>query len=263
MGVDTENDPFIASKAFVPPPKTGLCLLLHLVKSLKSTGKAVIIMPLGVLFRGNAEAGSAKPPPAGYIKGIIGLPPNLFYGTGIAACIIIIDKENAAGRKGVFLIDASRGYAKDGKKPPARAGHPQDRGRLQKQMEWIKYSRLVPLAEIADPKTTTTSTSPLYRQPGGGRHSGHRRPPAGRHSDRDVAALNALLKVYPSLGSDLFRFQRTGRLLGPEGEKDDIRHCIFEHPISLPSPGNGNGIRTLENRNAAFLKSLEAECHPK
>ena len=57
----------------------------------------------------------------GYIKGIIGLPANLFYGTGIPACIIVLDKENAAARKGIFMIDASKGFIKDGNKNRLRA----------------------------------------------------------------------------------------------------------------------------------------------
>ena len=52
----------------------------------------------------------------GFIKGIIGLPANLFYGTGIPACIIVLDKENADKRKGIFMIDASKGFMKDGNK---------------------------------------------------------------------------------------------------------------------------------------------------
>ena len=47
---------------------------------------------------------------------IIGLPANLFYGTGIPACIIVLDKENAAARRGIFMIDASKGFLKDGNK---------------------------------------------------------------------------------------------------------------------------------------------------
>ena len=80
----------------MPPPKNGdYAFLLHVLKSLKSTGKAAVILPHGVLFRGNAEATIRKALlQRGYIKGVIGLPPNLFYGTGIAACIIVLDKEN-------------------------------------------------------------------------------------------------------------------------------------------------------------------------
>ena len=66
-----------------------------------------------MLFRGNAEAVIRKElVRSGYLKGIIGLPANLFYGTGIPACIVVLDKENAAGR----MIDASKGFRKDGPK---------------------------------------------------------------------------------------------------------------------------------------------------
>ena len=101
-----------------PPEKNGdFAWLLHILKSLKSTGKAAVILPHGVLFRGNAEATIRKNIiDKGYIKGIIGLPANLFYGTGIPACIIVIDKSDADERTGIFMIDASHDYVKDGNK---------------------------------------------------------------------------------------------------------------------------------------------------
>src|SRR5690606_13910289 len=102
----------------VPPAKNGdYAFLLHVVRSLKRHGKGAVILSHGVLFRGNAEAEIRKSLiKRGYIKGIIGLPDNLFYGTGIPACIILIDKENAQNRKGIFMIDAGKGYIKDGNK---------------------------------------------------------------------------------------------------------------------------------------------------
>lgn len=106
-------------KIGVPPEKNGdYAFLLHIVRSLKQTGCAACILPHGVLFRGNAEAQIRKYLVAEkrYIKGIIGLPANLFYGTGIPACIIIVEKSEAVGRKGVFMIDAKSGYIKDGAK---------------------------------------------------------------------------------------------------------------------------------------------------
>lgn len=101
-----------------PPEKNGdYAWLMHILKTLKSNGKAAVILPHGVLFRGNAEATIRKIIiQKHWIKGIIGLPANLFYGTGIAACILVIDKEDAANRQGIFMIDASRGYVKDGNK---------------------------------------------------------------------------------------------------------------------------------------------------
>ena len=101
-----------------PPEKNGdYAWLMHILKSLKRTGKAAVILPHGVLFRGNAEGEIRKALiKTGFIKGIIGLPANLFYGTGIPACIIIIDKEDADERTGIFMIDASRDFVKDGNK---------------------------------------------------------------------------------------------------------------------------------------------------
>lgn len=101
-----------------PPEKNGdYAWLMHILKALKSNGKAAVILPHGVLFRGNAEATIREAIiKKHWIKGIISLPANLFYGTGIAACVLVIDKEDAANRQGIFMIDASRGYVKDGNK---------------------------------------------------------------------------------------------------------------------------------------------------
>ena len=101
-----------------PPEKNGdYAWLMHILKTLKSNGKAAVILPHGVLFRGNAEATIREAIiKKHWIKGIISLPANLFYGTGIAACVLVIDKEGAANRQGIFMIDASRGYIKDGNK---------------------------------------------------------------------------------------------------------------------------------------------------
>ncbi|MGN8966893.1 N-6 DNA methylase [Intestinimonas sp. HCP28S3_D6] len=101
-----------------PPEKNGdYAWLMHILKALKSNGKAAVILPHGVLFRGNAEATIREAIiKKHWIKGIISLPTNLFYGTGIAACVLVIDKEGAANRQGIFMIDASRGYVKDGNK---------------------------------------------------------------------------------------------------------------------------------------------------
>lgn len=102
----------------IPPQKYGdYAFLLHIIKSMKQSGKGACILPNGVLFRGKAEAEIRKNIiQAGYIRGIVGLPSNLFYGTGISACIVILDKENAADRKGIFLINATDGFVKDGNK---------------------------------------------------------------------------------------------------------------------------------------------------
>jgi type I restriction enzyme M protein len=151
-GIDPLNDPHERFNRFgTPPAKQGdYAYLLHLVRSLKSHGKGACILPHGVLFRGNAEADIRRNLiRKGYIKGIIGLPANLFYGTGIPACLVVIDKEDAHTRKSIFMIDASAGFAKDGNKNRLRS---MDLHKIvdvfNKRLELSKYSRTVPFEEI-------------------------------------------------------------------------------------------------------------------
>lgn len=123
-GVQTTDDPYERFKHFgTPPDKQGdYAYLLHILRSLKSTGKGACILPHGVLFRGNAEAEIRKNLiRKGYLKAIIGLPANLFYGTGIPACILVLDKADAHTRKGIFMVDASNGFIKDGNKNRLRS----------------------------------------------------------------------------------------------------------------------------------------------
>ena len=135
----------------VPPPKQGdYAYLLHIIKSLKPAGKGACILPHGVLFRGNAEAEIRKNLiQRRLIRAIIGLPANLFYGTGIPACIIFIDKENADARRGVFMIDGSRGFMKDGPKNRLRE---MDVHRIvdvfRRGIDAAKYARMVGYDEI-------------------------------------------------------------------------------------------------------------------
>src|ERR1022692_2542811 len=151
-GLDPLHDPYQRFQPFgTPPARQGdYAYLLHIVRSLRSTGKGACILPHGVLFRSNAEADIRRAlVRKGYIKGIIGLPANLFYGTGIRACIIVVDKHDAHARKGIFMIDASAGFMKDGPKNRLRA---QDIHRIvdvfNKRLEVPKYSRMVPVEEI-------------------------------------------------------------------------------------------------------------------
>jgi type I restriction enzyme M protein len=150
-GFNPAEDEFYRFEYGIPPDKNGdYAFLLHILTSLKTTGKGAVILPHGVLFRGGAEGVIRKNIiERGYILGIIGLPVNLFYGTGIPACIIVLDKENAAARKGIFMIDASKGFIKDGNKNRLRA---QDIHKIvdtfNKQVDTSKYARMVPVAEI-------------------------------------------------------------------------------------------------------------------
>ena len=197
-----------------PPEKNGdYAFLLHVLKSLKSTGKAAVIMPHGVLFRGHAEAAIRKQLlTRGYIKGIIGLPPNLFYGTGIPACIVVLDKEHAAGRAGVFMIDASKGFMKDGTKNRLR---PQDIHKIvdtfNRQVQIDRYSRMVPLTEIASPENDYNLNIPRYIDSSEPEDlqdlNAHLH---GGIPDRDLDLLSPYWDAFPQLRGQLFKPNRPG-----------------------------------------------------
>ena len=231
-GFDPENDLYSRFEDGVPPQKNGdYAFLQHLLRSMKSTAQGAIILPHGVLFRGNVEGDIRRNLlRKGYIKGIIGLPANLFYGTGIPACIIVLDKENAAGRKGIFMINASQGFEKDGNKNRLRH---QD---LQKivdvwngQPEIPKYSRMVPLAEISDPKNDYNLNIPRYIDNAAAEDlqdiAAHL---LGGIPFRDILNLQAYWDVFPNLGGALFEKTRPdyARIKVPPAQ---IKGTIFAH----------------------------------
>ncbi|MBL7728408.1 MAG: N-6 DNA methylase [Dinghuibacter sp.] len=234
QGFDPRNDLHERFTGFgIPPEKNGdFAFLLHIVKSLNSTGRGAVILPHGVLFRGGAEAAIRRALiEKGYIKAIIGLPANLFYGTGIPACIIVIDKEEAATRKGIFMIDAGKGFIKDGNKNRLRE---QDIHKITdvfgKELELPRYSRLVRNEEIAHPKNDYNLNIPRYidgQEPEDVQDiAAHL---SGGMPNADIQALGEYWQVYPSLQTTLFAPERPGysRLLVPRAA---IKATIFNHP---------------------------------
>ena len=217
----------------VPPEKNGdYAWLLHVLKSLKSTGKAAVILPHGVLFRGNAEADIRKKIiDRGYIKGIIGLPANLFYGTGIPACILVLDKENAADRTGIFMIDASKGYVKDGNKNRLRE---QDIHKIVTTFLTMdesdpKYARFVPNEEI---KVTNEYNLNIPRYIDSSEPEDLQDINAhlnGGIPETDVDSMAEYWAVYPSLKEILFQPLRPG-YLRPAVDKDEVVSTITSHP---------------------------------
>ncbi len=232
-GLHPQDDVYGRFKGFgIPPEKNGdYAFLLHIIRSLKSNGKGAVILPHGVLFRGGSEAEiRANLIKRGYIKGIIGLPANLFYGTGIPACIIVIDKENAASRKGIFMIDASKGFVKDGNKNRLRD---QDIHKIvdtfNNQIEQPKYSRMVPHAEIE--ANEYNLNIPRYidsQEPEDIQDiEAHL---LGGIPVADIEALGSYWGVYPSLKSELFKPNKRKNYLDLKIPKDAIKQAIYAHP---------------------------------
>jgi type I restriction enzyme M protein len=239
-GLNPENDLYNRFTWGIPPEKNGdYTFLLHIIKSLKSTGKGAVILPHGVLFRGNAEATIRENLiRQGYIKGIIGLPANLFYGTGIPACIIIIDKEHAqqavnnfnegdenlptvSGRP-IFMIDASKGFIKDGNKNRLRS---QDIHKIvdvfNKGLELDRFSRLVPLDEIS--KNDFNLNIPRYIDSSEPEDlhdlSAHLQ---GGIPNRDIDALEHFWQVFPSIRATLFTKNKE------QASREGYSHALIE-----------------------------------
>lgn len=249
-----------------PPEKNGdYAWFLHVLKSLKSDGKAAIILPHGVLFRGNAEANIRKEIiDRGYIKGIIGLPANLFYGTGIPACIIIVDKEDAEKREGIFMIDASKGYIKDGNKNRLRE---QDIHRIvtvfNHQMEIEKYSRFVPNREIKKDNEYNLNIP---------RYIDNSEPEdlqdINAHLNGgipcvDIDSLNAYWTVYPSIKNTLFETLREGYYKAIV-EKEDIVSTILNHEEFIAHAEKVDVAYSVwKEKILPILSSLTSEDNPK
>lgn len=262
-------DPFQRFAWGVPPKKQGdYAYLLHLIRSLKSTGKGACILPHGVLFRGNAEAVIRQQlVRSGYLKTIIGLPANLFYGTGIPACIVVLDKENATARKGIFMIDASKGFKKDGPKNRLRE---QDLHKIvdtftRQDESDSRYARMVSVAEIADPKNDYNLNLPRYidsTEPEDLQDiDGHLR---GGIPERDLEALGNYWKIMPGLRSALFgKFNRPGysALKLPIAE---VKPAIFGHPEFTAFTAQARKLFTQwQTASVPLLKGFAQNGHPK
>ncbi len=232
-GIDTSSDERFREYSAAPPEKNGdYAWLIHFIHSLRpKIGKGAIILPHGVLFRGNAEATIRREIiKKKIIKGIIGLPANLFFGTGIPACIIVIDKENARARQGLFMIDASQGFVKDGNKNRLRE---QDIRKIVDSFnhfdEIPKYSRMILYSEIEANDYNLNipryidSSEPEDLQD----ISAHL---SGGIPRKDIDALASYWKVYPSLRTDLFKDNDRVGYMELRVQKDKIREAIYHHP---------------------------------
>jgi len=253
-GFDPAHDEFGRFEFGTPPAKNGdMAFLLHILTSLKSTGTAAVNLPHGVLFRGNAEAHIRKQLiQRGYIKGIIGLPENLFYGTSIPACIVVLDKEGAASRKGIFMLDASKGFLKDGNKNRLRE---QDIHKIvdafTRELDMAGYSRMVPRKEIEAndfnlnlPRYIDSSEAEDIQDIDGHLNGGI--------PDRDIDGLERYWKVLPAVRGVLF--EPAGR---PGYSKlkvpiADIKQAIFGHAE----------FTTFQKSVAKIFESWAAEVRP-
>lgn len=250
----------------IPPAKNGdYAFLLHIIHSLKTTGKGACVLPHGVLFRGNAEAViRTNIVRRGYIKGIIGLPANLFYGTGIPACIIVLDKENADNRKGIFMIDASKGFVKDGNKNRLRT---QDLHKIvdvfNKQLEIPKYSRMISVVEIE--KNEFNLNIPRYIDSQEAEDiqdiEAHLK---GDIPTQDIDDLQNYWSVYPTLKTSLFGESKRPGFSTLKIVQEEIKHTIFSHPeFTTYAKTMEAFFAAWKEKNTVVLKQLAIGAKPK
>jgi type I restriction enzyme M protein len=263
-GFHPEEDLYDRFTGFgIPPAKNGdYAFLLHILKSMNSTGKGAVVLPHGVLFRGNGESHiRTNIIKRGYINGIISLPANLFYGTGIPACIIVLDKEGATTRKGIFMIDASKGFVKDGNK-----------NRLQErdikkiidvfdsQLEVTKYSRFISNEEIQ--RNEYNLNIPRYID--GSEPEDLQDIEAhlnGGIPNADIEAFEQYWQVCPTLKKAIFKPLRSGY---SELATDTINKTILSHKEFVAFRTEVLSIFTKWlNKTTGTLKKIGIKDHPK
>ncbi|MCQ1550292.1 MAG: type I restriction-modification system subunit M [Candidatus Accumulibacter phosphatis] len=272
-GLDPANDPHERFKHYgTPPARQGdYAYLLHILRSLKSTGRGACILPHGVLFRGNAEGLIRRNlVQRGYILGIIGLPANLFYGTGIPACIIVLDKAQAQARAsaegGIFMIDASKGFRKDGPKNRLRE---QDIHRIvdtfTRQVDIPGYARRVPLAEISDAKNDFNLNLPRYidsTEPEDLQDiDAHLR---GGIPDRELDALAPYWQVFPAVRAALFEPAGRPGYSQLRVAPADIKPTIFSHAEFTAFIAAATDLfEQWKAANTPHLRGFAKDGHPK
>lgn len=264
-GLTPDNDDYERFVYGTPPERQGdYAYLLHILRSLKSQGKGACILPHGVLFRGNAEAEIRyNLVTRGFIKGIIGLPANLFYGTGIPACIVVLDKAQAATRTSVFMIDASGGFIKDGAKNRLRAMDIHKIVDTFIRLESIAgYSRMVSLEEIAANDYNLNIPRYIDNQQREDRQDiiGHLR---GGIPQQDIDALAVYWQVAPSLKHSLFNELRLG-YVSLAVTKDAIKTQILKHPeFTTFTETTHRCFEMWQKNNKDYLENLSTDCNPK
>ena len=254
----------------LPPEKNGdYAWFLHVLKALNSNhGKAGIILPHGVLFRGNAEETIRKEVlDKRYIKGIVGLPANLFYGTGIPACIIIIDKEGADKREGIFMIDASLGFKKDGNKNRLRE---QD---IEKIVQtFIKkdkvngYSRFVTYKEILEENGGNLNVPRYIQKIDDTLPQNIASHLKGGIPEIDIDSIEKLWRISPNLKQEIFTcISEKHNIYNLAISPSEIETVISEDENIMNEKSNecGELFETWKDAVKDILLNIDADINPK
>jgi type I restriction enzyme M protein len=194
------------------------------------------------------------------------LPTNLFYGTGIPACVIVLDKEDSQNRTGIFMIDASKWFMKDGNKNRLRE---QDIHKIvdvfNRQLDVHKYSRMVLLSEISDPKNDYNLNIPRYidSQEEEDIHNIEAHL-LGGIPEKDIDDLDKYWKAFPSLKQVLFAPNLRAGFYDLKIEPTQVKNTIFKHLDFMKySKEVDEVLKSWRDKHEPYLKNINAGVKPK
>lgn len=237
--------------------KADLMFVQHMIAVLKADGKMATVMPHGVLFRGGEEKEARKHfIERGWLEAVIGLPAGLFYGTGIPACVLVVNKKGAADRKEVFFINADREY-REGK--AQNFLRPEDIGKIvhvyRQRQDVEGYARLVPVSEIEAEDWNCNIRRYVDNAPPPEPHDVR----AHLHGGVPVAEIEALDRYwqnYPGLRERIFNLPLP---LGEGRGEGSCRYCDFT-PAVTDKRALADLVKTdpgIATAHAAFRSTLE------
>lgn len=223
---DKEADPRYARFGLAPKGKADYAFLLHDLFHIKSDGIMTIVLPHGVLFRGGEEGEIRKNLiENNHIDAVIGLPANIFFGTGIPTIIMVLKQKRE--RTDVLIVDASKGFEKVGKNNKLRASDIKKiTDVVTKRLDFPKFSRVVSRDEIrlngynlnipryVDSSEKTESWD-IYASMFGG-------IPA-----KEIADFDAYWDAFPGLKEAIFSFDNGSYA---SLSVDDVKKTVAEHP---------------------------------
>lgn len=223
-----EADPRYARFGVAPKSKADYAFLLHDLYHLKPGGIMAIVLPHGVLFRGGEEGTIRKALIENdHLETIIGLPSNIFFGTGIPTVILVLRQKRDSSD--VLFVDASKGFAKEGKNNKLRACD------IKKITDVViaratvpGFSRLVPKTELQSPANEYNLNIPRYVDSSEPAESWDLY--ASMFGGIPLIELDALAdawQAFPSLRSALFTLDGTPYA---QPKTDDLAQATRQHP---------------------------------
>lgn len=230
--------------------KADLMFVQHMLAVLKSDGRMATVMPHGVLFRGGEEREARKHfIEHGWLDAVIGLPPNLFYGTGIPACILVMNKAGAPQRQDVLFVNADREYREGKAQNHLR---PEDIAKMvdvyRRRVDVPGYARVVPKSEIVAEEYNCNIRRYVDNAPPPEPHDvcAHIH---GGVPVKEIDALNRFWTNYPGLRERCFTPRKADAAYADFADGLTERRQIAD--IVRNDPG-------LKAAHAAFMKKLDA-----